>query len=216
PTFLYVLKFATELALRPRPGCRPAWSRGRGAAADERRYTRTGGDCEQKLRAQAIDLADLSGVLQIEYADWMQFALRDLSERHQVALAQGIGWPGLVGGVPAADQDRLAVQQARSIGLADVEHGKVVERRLDGQEQPRQRRFALLQGLLKARQRDCQALVEPRNPGPPQGDQVAEAAERPAHVAGKRAHVGALAAAGLEHGGIGIATLEQAQGIDLH
>src|SRR5215510_14825844 len=89
--------------------------------ADARRYTRTGDDCEEKRRAQALDLLRLSSIAEIEHADWMQLPPLDLSECDEVAHAQGVGRAGLVGGVAAADQDRLTVQEARGIGRADVE-----------------------------------------------------------------------------------------------
>ena len=43
---------------------------------------------------------------------------------------------------------------------------------------------------------------------------MAETAERPADIAGERAHIGALAAFGLEHGVIGVGRLDQVEPVD--
>ena len=57
-----------------------------------------------------------------------------------------------VGSIAAADQHRLAAQQARGVVLADAELGEVLQGGLDGKQQPLQRLLAAfcrrgLQGL---------------------------------------------------------------------
>ena len=79
-----------------------------------------------------------------------------------------------------------------------------------------QRVLALLRGGLEGREAHGVRLVEGGNARAPQRDEMAEAAELGAHVAGQRAHVGALAAAGLEHGGVAVRHVEEGEGVDLH
>ena len=119
--------------------------------------------------------------------------------------------------IAAADQHGLAAQQARGIVLADAERGQVVQGGLDGKQQALQRVLALLLPRL-SRSASVTACASSKrsNARAPQRDEMAEAAERAPHVAGERAHVGALAAAGLEDGRIGVRHVDQDQRFDLH
>ena len=73
------------------------------------------------------------------------------------------------------------------------------------------------------RSRRCRQPVEVmiglRRTGPTlvrrSADDMAEAAERAAHVAGERAHIGALAAFGLEHRVVGVGRLDQIEAVDV-
>ena len=59
---------------------------------------------------------------------------------------------------------------------------------------------ALSSRRLELGEGDGLVLTERADPGPPQRCDVAVSTERTAEIAGKRAHIGALAAFALEHG----------------
>ena len=68
---------------------------------------------------------------------------------------------------------------------------------------------------LQLFQRNHGFFAEWPDRGPPQRADMAETAQSAAEIAGQRAHIGALAAFGLEHRMIGVGDVDQLQPADL-
>src|SRR5204863_1275069 len=172
--------------------------RGRNSHADTSRYARS------------------AGVVEIEHAHRAQLAFLDLTNGDQLALAGCIGRARRGRSIAAPDQHRLTTQQASGIVLADADRGKALQGRLDGKQQGVQRILALLCRGFEVGKPHRLRLVEGSNAGAAQRNEMAEALELAPHVASERAHVGALAAAGLEDGRVGVRHVAEVERIDLH
>ena len=103
---------------------------------------------------------------------------------------------------------------ARRRGLTSTR--AALEAGCDRLQAPRQRRLA---SLARAG-RDCSsatasALGERADAGAPQRPHMAEGSRAAAEIARERAHIGALAALGLEHRVLGVRRLDQREPVDL-
>src|SRR5215831_3279888 len=179
----------------------PPWRLGEVAALYTNSQRLRGGN----WRAHTSHYTSSTGRGEIEHAQGMQLALLDPADGNQLAPAGGVGGAGGCHSVAAADQHGLAAQQTGRIIRANDKLRQLLQGGRDGPQERPERRVALRCRRLELRKAHRLGLVEGGDTRAPKRDQVPVAAEHGAHVARKRAHVGALAAAGLEvgRGGIG-------------
>ena len=104
------------------------------------------------------------------------------------------------------------------IGPTDGQRRDVVQRGLNGLERVGEASLAgsgSMPQSPEAFQRNHGVGPERADGGPPQRAHVAQRAEQAAHVAGDGAHIGALAAFGLEHRMVNVRQLDQVEAADL-
>ncbi len=142
----------------------------------------------------------------------------DFGQGQQLACNRDIDRPTENGGIPSTQNDGLAALQPCRVCPADGQRRDVVQRGLDGQDGVGEAhltgRGSMAQGL-QFFQRNHGFFTEGPDRDPAQRADMAKTPEFAAHIAGERAHIGPLAACGLENGMVGVGGIGEFQAVDL-
>ena len=209
--------------MRPQPGCRPAGSRATSRGAPRARAMagfihECAAIARENRCDKRLDSARLTDLAEIEHAGRPQLARVDLARRRSGALAGGIGRAHADRRVAAAHQHGWPRSRRAASFWLTLSSSRSSQRRLDGQQQARAppRRPAVRRPAAAPRRLTSRASLERRRRACGAGAMTCpRQPSMPAHVAGERAHVGALAAVGLEDGGVGVRHVDQLEPIDV-
>ena len=138
---------------------------------------------------------------QVEHPRRDEIAVLDHAEGDRRPEAVGVGRPLRRGG--SAQKQLLAAPQGRRAVAVDGQERQFRQTRLHRQKRAGHQARVVGQAI----ERNRRVGGKRADAGPAQFDHMAVAAERAAEIAGDRAHVGALAALGLEHAPSGSAEI---------